>query len=155
MELDFDDSVVRGLHHYVRLVTRALGLNGACSYVQSDDDTLSAYIALDDRFSGFPDHDVALLWEETLGWSAALETHSGEELLAVAYHGQDVLPPPDVVAAWVRGLFQRGLEPGRRRAERPVPADDDTMRQRLTVYLDGGAGLRLAHRADPPLAQAR
>lgn len=153
MELDFDDSVVRGLHRYVRLVSRALGLHGACSYVQSED-PLSAYIALDGRFSGFPDHDVALLWEETRGWSAAVETHSGEDLRVVAYLGTDVLPAPDAVAAWTRRLFQRDVvDPPR---QRPVPTRDDTVRSRLGAYLDRGAEVRLLLRAgEPPLAQAR
>ncbi|WP_311771488.1 DUF6292 family protein [Actinophytocola algeriensis] len=48
---------------------------------------------------------MALLWEERHGWSAAIETHSGEDLLVVAYLGRDVLPAPAVVAAWVRDLL--------------------------------------------------
>jgi len=149
MELDFDDSVVRGLHRYVRLVSRALGLRGACSYIQSDE-PLSAYIALDGRFSTFPDHDVALLWEETHGWSAAVETHGGEDLRVVATLDKDVLPPPDTVASWTRGLFQRDLVLDGSRDERPVLANADTMRKRLTAYLDRDASVRLL-----PLASAR
>jgi hypothetical protein len=104
MELDFDDRAGRELHHYVRSVSHALGLRGEGSYVQPDEPA-SAYIALDGRLSRFPDRDVALLWEETQGWSAAIETHSGADLLVVAHLGHDVLPPPETVAAWVRDLF--------------------------------------------------
>lgn len=32
----------------------------------------NAYVALDERLPGFPDHDVALLWDERSGWSAAI-----------------------------------------------------------------------------------
>lgn len=145
MELDFDDSVARGLQRYVRLVCRALGLQGACSYIQSDD-PLSAYIALDGRFDRYPEHDVALLWEETHGWSAAIETHSGEELRVVAYLGKDVLPPPEEAASWMRGLFRRDLTLD----ERPVPAISDGTRRRLAAYLDRDAPVRLL-----PMASAR
>lgn len=138
MELDFDDSTARGLRSYARLVSRALGLRGDCSYVQADE-PFSAYIALDGRLSRFPEHDVALLWDEHRGWSAALETHSGADLLVVAYLGHDVLPMPEVVAAWARTLFHphRDFDPARCRAERPAARKVDTrLRQRLAAYVD-------------------
>ncbi|HEX6355698.1 DUF6292 family protein [Actinophytocola sp.] len=105
IELDFDDTAVRGLHEYVRRVSEALGLRGAGWYVHADEPA-SAYVALDGRLSRFPDRDVALLWEETRGWSAAIETHSGEDLLAVAHLDHDAVPSPETVAAWVRELFR-------------------------------------------------
>lgn len=147
MELDFDDSIARGLRCYVRLVSRALGLRGDCSYVQADE-RFSAYLALDGRLSRFPDHDVALLWEEHRGWSAALETHSGADLHVVAYLGHDVLPPPDVVATWARGLFRphREFDPVRRPDERPAAGHADRMRQRLAAYVDPEFARALTHR---------
>ena len=99
MQLDFDDTVLLGLHGYVRSVCRALGLRGECSYVQGDA-PVSAYVALDERLRRFPDHDVALVWDEHHGWSAAIETHSGDELPVVAALGRDLLPAPETVAAW-------------------------------------------------------
>jgi hypothetical protein len=152
MELDFDDSVVRGLHRYVRMVTRALGLHGECSYVQVDE-LASAYVALDGRLSHYPDRDVALLWEETRGWSAAIETHSGEELFVVAHCGQDVLPPPETVAAWVRELFRpdRDVAPVGHLDERPAPATADTTRQRLAAYVSP-VFASTQHASDEPLA---
>lgn len=108
----FDDTLSRGLRQYVRLVSEALGLTGESSYVQADD-AISAYIALDRRLRRFPGRDVALLWDEKHGWSAAVETHSGEDLLVVAYLGRDVLPRPASVAAWASELFDRpAAEPG-------------------------------------------
>lgn len=104
MDLDFDDSVVRGLERYVRLVTKALGLRGDGSYVHAGDPA-NAYIALDGRFSHFPGRDVALLWDEQRGWSAAVETSSSAELLTVAHLYGDVMPPPQEVAAWARHLL--------------------------------------------------
>jgi hypothetical protein len=93
MELDFDDTALRGLQRYVGLVSQASALSGECWWVQADD-LACAYIALDGRFSCCPDRDVALLWDESQGWSAATETHGGEDLLVVAHLGQDLLPPP-------------------------------------------------------------
>ena len=148
MELDFDDRVVRGLLRYVHLVSGAVGLRGACSYVQSDD-PLSAYVALDGRLRGFPDHDVALLWEENRGWSAALETHSGADLLTVAHLDRGALPLPAAVAVWTRELFRRDL-PGHA-VERPVLPYDDTLRPRLAAYLGRDARTPLVLRTEPPL----
>jgi hypothetical protein len=149
MDLDFDDRVTRGLRRYVRLVSQALGLRGECSYIQSDE-PVSAYIALDGRFSQFPDRDVALLWEETRGWSAAVETNSGEDLQVVASLGQDVLPLPETVAEWTRGLFRRDLAPVRHEP----PTNVDTLRPRLAAYLDRGADVLLRHDGGLPLAPA-
>ena len=42
--------------------------------------SMGAYVALDGRLPDFPDHDVALLWNELTGWSAAVEDRRGERL---------------------------------------------------------------------------
>jgi hypothetical protein len=108
LDLDFDDTTLRGLRNYVRRVTRALGLRGECSYVHADDqsdDGASAYVALDGRLPRYPDRDVALLWDDRDGWAAAIETHSGEDLRLVAHLCDEVFPPPEVVADAVRDLF--------------------------------------------------
>ena len=105
MDLDFDDALMWGLRGYVRLVTEELGLAGESSYVQAERPA-GAYLALDGRLPGYPDRDVALLWDEENGWSAAVETHSGEDVLVQARFGPDVVPPPEAVARWVRGVFR-------------------------------------------------
>ncbi|MFC4852082.1 DUF6292 family protein [Actinophytocola glycyrrhizae] len=140
MELDFDDTVVLGLHGYVRMVSRALGLRGECSYVQPDR-PVSAYLAVDGRLPGHPDRDVALLWDEHRGWSAAVETDSGEELVTVTHLGQDLLPAPETVAAWARDLLHPDRGPGHAVPLDVLPvkvgagADASTVRQHLTAYL--------------------
>jgi hypothetical protein len=135
MELDFDDSLVRGLHRYVRMVSQALGLRGDCSCVQMEE-PISAYIALDGRFSRYPDRDVALLWEESRGWSAAIESGGLDDLHVVASLGQDVLSPPETVASWVRELFQSHQDIAFviHRGEEAGGHDTETMRQRLAAY---------------------
>lgn len=147
MDLYFDDdTVLRALRRYVRLVNEALGLTGECWYVQAGD-VVSAYIALDRRLRRFPDRDVALLWEERHGWSAAIETHSGEDLLVVAYLGRDVLPPPSVVPAWVRDLFDRHRSFGE-----PAPVVPPVCG--VDGGGDGGLATRLASYARPGRADS-
>lgn len=133
MELDFDDSVLRGLRGYVRLVSLALGLRGDSSSVQADA-ALSAYIAVDGHLSRFPDRDVALLWDERHGWGAGVETHSGDDVLIVAYLGRDLLPSPETVAAWARDLLSDTADATDPEV-RPEPMSDDKLRHRLAAYL--------------------
>ncbi|ROP34899.1 DUF6292 family protein [Saccharothrix texasensis] len=131
MELDFDDAVTWGLRGYVRRVTEELGLTGECSYVQAERPA-GAYLALDGRLPGAPDRDVALVWDEEHGWSAAIETHSGEDVLVQAHFGPDLLPPPRAVARWVRGLFR-----GERRSPArfaAIPGATDDLADRLAPY---------------------
>jgi hypothetical protein len=143
MQLDFDDTVLLGLHGYVRRVCRALGLRGECSYVQVDA-PVSAYIALDERLPGFPDHDVALVWDERHGWSAAIETDGGDELPVVASLGRDLVPTPETVAAWAGEVFRAAEHTG---GERPVLPGADTMRRRLSAYIGDGLTLSAGSRA--------
>jgi hypothetical protein len=129
MESEPDGPRARGLRRYVRLVTEALGLSGECSWVQAEPPG-SVYLALEGRLPSFPDHDVALLWDEEHGWAAAVETHSGTDLVVVSYHGEDVLPPPREVATFVTRLF-RGECPGQ---PSPTRLSGDDLGRRLSGY---------------------
>ncbi|MCE6996591.1 DUF6292 family protein [Saccharothrix sp. S26] len=105
MDWDFDDdSAVRALLTYVSDVTRALGLSGECSCVQSDGSRLGAYLALDGHLPGFPDRDVALLWDEARGWSVAVESDSSEPPFVLARLRGPARPEPAAVAGWVDQL---------------------------------------------------
>ncbi|MBC6445701.1 DUF6292 family protein [Actinokineospora xionganensis] len=119
-------------------MTEALGLSGNSSYLQSEHPA-SLYLALDGRLTRFPDRDVALLWDEERGWAAAVETHSGADLIVVAYLGHHVLPPPALVAGWVARLFQ-GISVGSIRPVRLRSADaDDDLAGQLIAF--GRTGL--------------
>jgi hypothetical protein len=74
-------------------------------------------VALEQRLPGFPDRDVALLWNEQHGWSVGVETSCGEDVIVLCYLGTDILPTPRVVARFVAEAF----------------ADDDPP-QRLGTY---------------------
>jgi len=125
----------RGLRRYVRLVAEELGCSGNAFWVDTEA-PVSAYLPLDDRVPAFPERDLALIWTPTHGWYAAIETASGEELVVVSYAGDEVLPSPAEVAAYVRALV-RGGGPGR-----PTPPDapvDADLPERLAAYNGGVA----------------
>ncbi|WP_147455121.1 DUF6292 family protein [Saccharothrix australiensis] len=125
MDEEFDEAVALELRRYVKRVTGALGLGGDCSYIDAGPPA-NAYLALDGRLPSFPDRDVALLWDEEHGWSAALETQSGLDLVTVAYLHGSLVPPPAAVARFAHRLL-RGEHPGDPRAVRlATPGDQRT-----------------------------
>ncbi|RAS70362.1 hypothetical protein C8D87_101662 [Lentzea atacamensis] len=117
-DIDFDDSAARRVRRYVSEVVAGLGLRGDSSFVETEP-RVGAYVALDGRLQDFPDHDVALLWDELSGWSAAVEDRRGE-LVEIARLGGDPEPSPGAVVRWVQGLFRR--ERARDRSNRDFAA---------------------------------
>jgi hypothetical protein len=99
-----DQRFSRALRGYVDSVANALGV-GPESCTVDVDVPASAYVALDWALPGFPDRDLALLWDERHGWSAAVETRSGEDLTVLGHlDGTSVRPPPDTVARFLADL---------------------------------------------------
>lgn len=95
------DPYHRALRAYLATVAGALGI-GMESCALDIDTPVSAYLAVDHKVPAFPDRDVAVLWDEERGWSVAMETHSGEDLILLAELGGDtVAPPAEVVARFV------------------------------------------------------
>lgn len=126
--------VARGLRSYLWQVCRALGIGPEASYCDVDD-RASAYVALDGRLPGYPDHDLALVWDEENGWAAALENRTGDDMVVLCYLGWDVLPPPAAVVSFVAELRADGY-PGQ--PDPPalrVALADDGFYDRLSAYL--------------------
>jgi Family of unknown function (DUF6292) len=95
---------IAALSDYLTDVTTALGI-GLESCTVDHDTPVSAYIALDEHLPGYADRDLALLWDEVHGWSAAIETHSGEDLIVIRYlGGPTITPSPAHVARFVTAL---------------------------------------------------
>ncbi|QWF77768.1 DUF6292 family protein [Amycolatopsis sp. CA-230715] len=93
------------LREYVHRVSVAIGVGWESCAVDTSSPA-TGYIAVDWRLPGHADRDVAVLWDETQGWSVAIETHSGEDLIVVALLGGSLTPDPSAVAdflADVRG----------------------------------------------------
>lgn len=98
------DAAESALRAYLAVVADALGVPPKSTCAMPGPPA-SAYIALDEDLPGFPDRDLALLWEDTQGWAAAIETHSGEDVIVVAYLGKEVVPAPREVVAFLRDLL--------------------------------------------------
>jgi hypothetical protein len=104
-DVDIEHNFSRGLHGYLSAVTSALGI-GLESCTVDLDLPASAYVALDMRLDRFPGRDLALLWNERNGWSVAVETHRGEDLIALSYlGGAEVVPQPREVAKFLAAVL--------------------------------------------------
>lgn len=106
MDLFSSDRVELGLRRYVEAVAAALGVGPEATFCELDS-SASAYIALAEPLPGFPDRDVALLWDDAHGWSLCVETYSGEDLIVLAYLATTLLPEPETVVACVAEMRSR------------------------------------------------
>ncbi|MEU8637248.1 DUF6292 family protein [Amycolatopsis sp. NPDC048633] len=98
---DTEFSFERGLREYVAGVARAVGV-GLESCTLDAGTPAAAYIALDWRLTRFPEHDLALVWDEAHGWAAAIEDVSGAT--ALAHLGGEVLPAPRAVVRFLAAV---------------------------------------------------
>lgn len=116
VEVAVEARLHRALRGYLDAVAHRLGV-GLESCTLDVDLPTSAYLALDRPLPAFPDRELALLWDEVHGWAAAIETHSGEDLIVVSYlDAPTVTPPPRLLARFVHDLRTGG-----RRLTRPDP----------------------------------
>ncbi|WP_370962621.1 DUF6292 family protein [Amycolatopsis sp. cg9] len=116
-DIDREYGLLCGLTGYLAEVSAAVGV-GAESCTVDVDAPVSAYIALDARLGRCPDRDTALLWDERYGWSLAMETRSGEDLLVLAYLGRELVPRPARVRDFVAAIRSHGGP-----VTAPVPPD--------------------------------
>ncbi|MGW3966524.1 DUF6292 family protein [Amycolatopsis sp. NPDC005003] len=115
--IDRDHGLRSGLTGYLAAVSAAAGV-GEESCTVDLDAPASAYIALDVRLARHPGRDMALLWDERHGWAFAMETHSGEDLLVLAYLGGELVPSPARVRGFVAAIRSAGGT-----SAPPVPPD--------------------------------
>ncbi|MBP2471716.1 hypothetical protein JOF53_000588 [Crossiella equi] len=101
--MDTEHAFLRGLEGYVAEVARLLGV-GMESCTIEPEPPASAYLALDWRLARFPGLDVALLWEERRGWYVALESRTGEDLIALVFYGAELLPAPGHLVRFLADL---------------------------------------------------
>ncbi|WIY00385.1 DUF6292 family protein [Amycolatopsis mongoliensis] len=127
--IDRDHGLRRGLTGYLAAVSSAVGV-GVESCTVDLDAPASAYVALDVRLLRHPDRDMALLWDERHGWAFAMETHSGEDLLVLAYLGGELVPAPPRVGRFVAGIRSAGAPD-----TAPVPPDLRDDRSELSARL--------------------
>lgn len=96
-----DSVALRVLRGYMQRVAAGLGVEPESTWCEVDSPA-NAYIALEERAPHRRQHDMALVWDEQHGWAAAVETHSGEDLMVLAYFGEDSLPAPAEVVAFTK-----------------------------------------------------
>jgi hypothetical protein len=136
-ERDGLGAAARGLRQYLLAVAAKLD---APAWFCEVDVPAGAYVALERRLARFPDHETALLWDERDGWSAAVESATGDDVIVLAYLGEDVLPPPETVVEFVTGLY------GEKYPGRPDPPDfrrpgtADGFDDRLAAYAGDPVG---------------
>lgn len=134
MELEPEGRAARGLRNYLRMVVAALGLDEAGHYLTLDR-PVTAYLPVDTRLPRFPDHDVALVWDEEHGWAIGIETDAGSPVTPLCYLGIDILPAPQTVADFVRDVvedrFPGQPDPPRLRT---VTERLDRLSERLATY---------------------
>ncbi|GAA5159504.1 MULTISPECIES: DUF6292 family protein [Amycolatopsis] len=120
----------QGLAGYVESIAAALDLpEQGTSFEISD--TATAYVALR-RTPQRPGEDLMLVWSEGSGWAVAVETDPGAQPRVLAYlGGENPVPAPEVVAAFVRDVLSGRRGPG----TRPVFSTDGNrpdLAERLT-----------------------
>lgn len=110
-DIGWCDPTEHGLRSYVEAIARTLGVGPESTCCEVNNPS-NAYLALPQHLPGYAGRDLALIWDDIYGWAAAVETGSGEDLLVLAYCGDDVLPQPVTVVDFVRRLLNEG-PPGR------------------------------------------
>ncbi|HEY3466347.1 MAG TPA: DUF6292 family protein [Amycolatopsis sp.] len=139
--IDRDHGLCGGLSGYLAAVSTAVGV-GEESCTADLDDPASAYVALDVRLARYPGRDTALVWDERHGWAFAMETHSGEDLLVLAYLGGEVVAAPSRVRGFVAAIRAAGGATGE-----ATPADlrgdrrellDRLLRYRVPLLAEAG-----------------
>jgi hypothetical protein len=124
----------RGLRGYLAAVAAGLGV-GLESCAIDSLSPAAAYVALDGRVRRFPERDLALLWEERFGWSAAVETPAGGDLIVLTYHGGDLVPPPSEIDAFVAAVRVGDHSMGQPNPPSPtVPVPRHELTLRLRIY---------------------
>jgi hypothetical protein len=134
VDSDPDGVTAHGLAGYVRAVATELGLPPEATYHEIDERPAAAYIAVDRRAPGFPYQDVALVWDEENGWAAVIETDPARTPIILGYLGDDVLPPPITVAAFVNDILTGAGPPVREPPALRVAGVCDELEIRLANY---------------------
>ncbi|NBH12277.1 DUF6292 family protein [Amycolatopsis sp. SID8362] len=113
---DTEFSFERRLRGYVEAVAKAVGV-GLESCTLDAGTPAAAYIALDWRLGRFPDHDLALVWDERHGWAAAVEGANGNPATVLVHLGGEVVPEPRAVVRFLAAV--RADDPGAGSLEAP------------------------------------
>jgi hypothetical protein len=133
--LDIEHAFASGLRGYIAAVSSALGVGLESSTIEPEAPA-SAYVALDWRLSRLPERDLAVMWDEVHGWSAAVESNSGEDLIVLTYLGGDILPEPRAVMRFLAAVRAGDHSVGQPDAPESGPVTDHAaLLDRLLPYV--------------------
>jgi hypothetical protein len=91
----------RGLAGYLSAVAELIDVPAEGTAFEVSD-TVTAYLALNRRWSQRPGKDLMLVWSEHTGWIVSVETDPGETPMVIArLGGADSVPEPKAVAQFV------------------------------------------------------
>ncbi|TDQ00984.1 hypothetical protein EV186_102850 [Labedaea rhizosphaerae] len=122
--LNGDSTALRALTRYVHRVGEGLGVGPESTWCELGDEP-TAYVALEQHRGR---NDMALVWDVRHGWAAVVETHSGEDMLVLAYFGPDPLPVSADVVAFTKRVLA-GEPAGQLDPPVCAPADFGRLRQ--------------------------
>jgi hypothetical protein len=94
----------QGFRGYVQVIANELGVRPE-DVRHGPRPLASACLALRERLPGFARRDVAVVWDARHGWAVGVETSSGEDLIMLAYLGENLLPEPSEVVVFVKTLL--------------------------------------------------
>lgn len=142
MALHGRESVESELHAYVTAIAEYFGVPPDQTSCEAEG-LATAYIGFGPCLPDFPQRDLALVWDERLGWAAAVQTASGE-LIAFSYLASSPVPHVNVVTSFVNELIA-----GRDHGENSPPffGRCDDLPGKL-IAATRGAAMRTATRAN-------
>lgn len=124
-----------GLYDYAVSTAHAIGVGAESVCCSAEDESSTAYVALDQRCREHPESDLALLWRPRHGWTMMLETGTDGELVELARLSE--IAPHDA-----SGLRQAGRPGGNANAQDGY--------EDISQILDGlASALRHQPRCDP------
>ncbi|RJQ82070.1 hypothetical protein D5S17_03880 [Pseudonocardiaceae bacterium YIM PH 21723] len=127
-------AALTALRTYLVTVAEAVGV-GSEAHTVDQDSPVSAYLALDSRLTSHPDRDLALLWDEESGWSAAVENRAEGDLITVSYlGGSTVVPPAQRVARFVQELSGLPVRSCSARPRLRAASTEEALRQLMTRH---------------------
>ncbi|WIX82781.1 DUF6292 family protein [Amycolatopsis carbonis] len=107
MEPEYREGLV--LRHYVDAVAEQVGVEAGAALCESGPRP-SAYIALADSCSAWPERLLMLLWNGDEGWRLALEPDGPEEPVIIATWPRPLRPAPARVARRLRDALRDSAE---------------------------------------------
>lgn len=138
--MDTASPAVGGLVNYVRRVAEDMADEVDEVDVDVDGGLATVIVLVKSRVPTLADSPLLLTWDEVAGWALRVETSSMGHTTPLAYLGEDILPDPQTVQAFLRDAVH-GRNPGTLTATAfRLPNAGDDLETRLAQFLDHERG---------------